>query len=74
MKSGTSFQFRDSASLHLSLSLMSQRNLSDCNPVSSDLVGCPERSYEVVLYTDGHMMVVRKGVAEQIGTDGRNVK
>ena len=38
------------------------------------LVGRPGRSYEDVLYTDGHKMVARKGVAEQISlVDGRHV-
>ena len=32
------------------------------------------RSYEDVLYTDGYMMVAKKGVAEQVGlVDGRHV-
>ena len=38
------------------------------------LVGRPRRSYEDVLYTNGHMMVAKKGVAERVGlVDGRHV-
>ena len=45
---------------------MSKCNLSGFNPVS--YCRTSGKSYDVVLYTDGHnMMVARKGVAEQVG-------